>query len=102
MLAKQLLRWVLEGRLRSVDRGISPSVSGGRSYGARTGADRANDTLAAKHLDRWLVRAQVVDLPAPLAFRAALVSARPWQAGLRRWSERWRPDGHGKLYQPAR
>jgi hypothetical protein len=80
MSAKQLLRWVLEGRLRSVDRGISPSVSGGRSHGARTGADRANDTLAAKHLDRWLVRAQVVDLPAPLVFSGS-ARQRPAMAG---------------------
>jgi hypothetical protein len=87
--------------LRSVDCGISPSLSGGRSYGARTGADRANDTLAAKHLDRWLVRAQVVDLAAPLAFRAALLRARPWQAGLRPRGQHCRPNGHGKLYQSA-
>jgi hypothetical protein len=88
--------------LRSGDRGISPSVSGGRPHGAGTGADRADDTLAAEHLDCGLVRPQVVDITAPLAFRAALLSARPWQAGLRRRGQRWRPDRHGKLYQPAR
>jgi hypothetical protein len=58
----------------------SRDLAAWRSHGARTGADRANDTLAAKHLDRWLVRAQVVDLPAPLAFSGS-ARQRPAMAG---------------------
>ena len=40
----------------------------GLNVGASTGAAWANDTLAAEHLHHGLVRTQVVDIPAPLAF----------------------------------
>jgi hypothetical protein len=53
-------------------------VRGGAGGAKDRGQGDAN--LAAEHLHRGLVRAQVVDAPAPLAFRAALISARPWHA----------------------